>query len=107
MKMYTNLKYLPIAAFAAVALSLAGCGGGDDDPVVSTPAMDDNGTATDGDGTTTPDPTAGPTDEQVAADVAAATKAAGTKEEAIGDEAGQTDDAGLGGTDAPDTTVAE
>ena len=36
MKMNTKLKYLPIAAFAAVALSLAGCGGGgDDDPVTS------------------------------------------------------------------------
>ena len=37
MKMYTKLKYLPIAAVAAVALSLAGCGGGDDDPVVASP----------------------------------------------------------------------
>ena len=37
MKMYTKLKYLPIAAVAAVALSLAGCGGGDDDPVATSP----------------------------------------------------------------------
>ena len=28
MKMNTKLKYLPIAAFAAIALTLAGCGGG-------------------------------------------------------------------------------
>ena len=39
-----------------------------------------------------------------AAQVAADTKAAGTKETAIAAEAGQTDDAGLGGSDAPDTT---
>ena len=39
MKMNTKLKYLPIAAFAAIALTLAGCGGGggggDDAPVTS------------------------------------------------------------------------
>ena len=36
MTMNTKLKYLPIAAFAAVALSLSGCGSnGDDSPVAS------------------------------------------------------------------------
>ena len=39
MEMNTKLKYLPIAAFAAIALTLAGCGGGggggDDAPVTS------------------------------------------------------------------------
>ena len=46
MKMYTKLKYLPIAAVAAVALSLAGCGGGDDDPVATSstpPTMEPTG----------------------------------------------------------------
>ena len=36
MKMNAKLKYLPIAAVAAVALSLAGCGGGGDDGPVAT-----------------------------------------------------------------------
>ena len=36
MKMNTKLNYLPIAAFAAVAVALAGCGGGSDDPPVVT-----------------------------------------------------------------------
>ncbi len=40
-------------------------------------------------------------DEAAAAKVAAATKAAGTKRTAIEAEAAQTDDAGLGGSDAP------
>ena len=42
-----------------------------------------------------------------AATVAANTKAAGTKETAIGVEAGQETDAGLGGTDAPATTDSQ
>ena len=48
MKMYTKLKYLPIAAVAAVALSLAGCGGGGDDPVATSstpPTMGPTGPA--------------------------------------------------------------
>ena len=105
MKMYTNLKYLPIAAFAAVALSLAGCGGGDDDPVAtsSTPAP-----AATPDPTTPPTPPGdtAPTPDEMAADAAAKTKAAGTKEEEIGDEADQTTDAGLGGSvDQGETTT--
>ena len=36
MTIYSKLKYLPIAAFAAVGVALAGCGGGSDDPPVST-----------------------------------------------------------------------
>ena len=38
MKKNTKLKYLPIAAFAAVAVALAGCGGGGSSPVTSAPA---------------------------------------------------------------------
>ena len=38
MTISSKLKYLPIAAFAAVAVALAGCGGGGSSPVTSVPA---------------------------------------------------------------------
>ena len=42
MTMNTKLKYLPIAAFAAIALTLAGCGGGGGgSPVASMPGPDE------------------------------------------------------------------
>ena len=85
--MIEKRKYLPIAAIAAVALVATACSDNDRTPVATAPAP-----------APAPDeqemmPT-GPTPDEIAA----ATKAAGTKETAITAEAAQTDDAGLADT---------
>ena len=102
--MFTHKNLMTVCCAAVLALGLAACGGGGGDGM---PAVVDNGDNGDnganganganGDTVLTP--------EEMAAEAAAATKAAGTKLTEIGDEAIQGTDAGLGGTGITSVTM--
>ena len=94
MSMYKNL--MTVCAAATLALGLAACGGGggdDDDQMTMAPEMCPEGQTGTPPNCMTPEPP-GPTDEEIAA----TTKAAKTKLDAIVAEAALTADSGLGGS---------
>ena len=110
---YSGNKLTALAAVVALSGGLAACGGGSskkadmpDPPPPPPPTAQEM--CEDADGRWNADTMTCTTAEQLAAMVAAATKAAGTKAKAIAAEAAQTTDAGLGGTartDANESTT--
>ena len=91
--MFTHKNLMTVCCATVLAFGLAACGGGDDEMA----AVIDTGTDTVGDTDGDTDGDAGPTPEEMAAAVVAATKAAATKVKAIDKEAGEMGDASLGG----------
>ena len=101
-----DMKRFFLYAIVIAALALAGCGGNGNGGMTAmppdepdTPMMCPQGQV----GTYPNCAPPGPTDEEIAA----TTKAAGTKRTAIMAEADQTTDAGLGGSDAPASTDSQ